>query len=80
MKYLDGNYQVEVKDHRYKIHPNENIILRERDPPTSLGTQNIKYRMRLRLGKIKKWLKTMENWKLKIFLKKTTTNFSTTEI
>ena len=39
MKYLDGNYYVEVKDHRYKIHPTENIILRKRDPPTSLRTQ-----------------------------------------
>ena len=38
MKYLDGNYYVEVKDHRYKIHPTENFILRKRDPPTSLGT------------------------------------------
>ena len=39
MKYLDGSYYVEVKDHRYKIHPTENIILRKRDPPTSLRTQ-----------------------------------------
>ena len=40
MKYLNGEYYVEVKDHRYKIHPTENIILRKRDPPTSLRTQN----------------------------------------
>ena len=39
MKYLDGQYYVEVKDHRYKIHPTENIILRKRDPPLSLRTQ-----------------------------------------
>ena len=39
MKYLNGEYFVEVKDHRYKIHPTENIILRKRDPPTSLRTQ-----------------------------------------
>ena len=39
MKYLDGNYYVEVNDHRYKIHPTENNILRKRDPPTSLRTQ-----------------------------------------
>ena len=38
MKYLNGNYYVEVKDHRYKIHPTENIIIRKRDPPTSLRT------------------------------------------
>ena len=40
MKYLNGENYVEVKDHRYKIHPTENIILRKRDPPTSLRTQN----------------------------------------
>ena len=39
MKYLNGNYYVEVKDHRYIIHPTENIILHKRDPPTSLRTQ-----------------------------------------
>ena len=39
MNYLNGEYYVEVKDHRYKIHPSENIMLRKRDPPTSLRTQ-----------------------------------------
>ena len=39
MKYLNGNCYVEVKDHRYKIHPTENIILSKRDPPSSLRTQ-----------------------------------------
>ena len=39
MKYLNGEYYVEVKDHRYKIHPTENIILRKREPLTSLRTQ-----------------------------------------
>ena len=39
MKYLNGNYYVEVKDHRYKNHPSENIIIRKRDPPKSLTTQ-----------------------------------------
>ena len=39
MNYLNGEYYVEVKDHRYKIHPTENIILRKRDQPTSLRTQ-----------------------------------------
>ena len=39
MKYLNGEYYVEVKDHRYKIYPTENIILRKRDPPTSLRTK-----------------------------------------
>ena len=39
MKYLNGEDYVEVKDHRYKIHPAENIILRKRDPPQSFRTQ-----------------------------------------
>ena len=40
MKYLNGEYYVEVEDRRYKIHTTENIILRKRGPPISLGTQN----------------------------------------
>ena len=39
MKNLKGENYVEVKDKRYIIHPIENIILRKRDPPTSLRTQ-----------------------------------------
>ena len=39
MKYLNGQYYIEVKDHRYKIHPTENIILRKREPLKSLRTQ-----------------------------------------
>ena len=39
MKYLNGEYYVEVKDCRYRIHPTENNILRKRDPPKSLRTQ-----------------------------------------
>ena len=39
MKYLNGEYYVEVKDKRFLIHPTENIILRKRDPPTSLRPQ-----------------------------------------
>ena len=39
MKHLNGEYYVEVKDHRHKIHPTENIILRKRDAPASLRTQ-----------------------------------------
>ena len=27
------------RDHRYRIHPTENILLRKRDPPQSLRTQ-----------------------------------------
>ena len=38
MKYVNGDYHVEVKDHRYKTHPAENNILRKRDPPKSLRT------------------------------------------
>ena len=39
MKYLNGEYYVELKDHRYKVHPTENNIFRTRDPPTNLRTQ-----------------------------------------
>ena len=39
MKYLNGENYVEVRDHRYIIHPTEKTILRKRDPPQSLGTQ-----------------------------------------
>ena len=39
MNYLIGEFYVEVKYHRYIIHPTQNIILRKRDPPTSLRTQ-----------------------------------------
>ena len=39
MKYLNDEYYVELKDHRYKIHPTENIILQKSDPPISLRTQ-----------------------------------------
>ena len=39
MKCLNGNYYVEVKKYRYKIHPTENIVLPKRDPPKSLRTQ-----------------------------------------
>ena len=39
MKYLNGEYYVAVKDHRYRFHPTENIILRKRDEPKSLRTQ-----------------------------------------
>ena len=34
MKLLKGQYYVEVKDHRYRIHPTENNILRKRHAPT----------------------------------------------
>ena len=39
MKYLKGQYYVEVKDHRYKIHPTEKIMLGLGDEPKSLRTQ-----------------------------------------
>ena len=39
MKSLNGEYYVEVRDHRYKIHPTENIILRKQDQPKSLRFQ-----------------------------------------
>ena len=47
MKYLNGEKYVQVNDHRHKIHPTENIISQNRDPPNLLEL-NIKFRMRLR--------------------------------
>ena len=39
MKYLNGEYYIEVKDHLYEILPTEIIILRKRNPPQSLRNQ-----------------------------------------
>ena len=39
MKHLSAQNYEEVKDHRYRIHPTEIIIIREREPLTSLRTQ-----------------------------------------
>ena len=39
MKYLDGRYYVEVKDHRYRIHPTEIVTIIFVDEPKSLRTQ-----------------------------------------
>ena len=39
MKFLNGQYYVEVKDKRYLIHPTESMILRKQDPPLSLTSQ-----------------------------------------
>ena len=39
MKFLNGRYYVEVKDHRNIFHPTGNNILRERDPAKSQRTQ-----------------------------------------
>ena len=49
MKFLNGEYYVEVKDHRYKIHPTENIILPKRYPLTYLRTQyQVQYNTQIR--------------------------------
>ena len=39
MKYLNGENYVGMKDHRYRIHPTQNIIIRKGDPPNFLRTQ-----------------------------------------
>ena len=39
MKFLNGQYYVEVKDHRDRIHPTAHKFLQKRDPPTSLRNQ-----------------------------------------
>ena len=40
MKYLKGEYCVEMNDHRYLFHPSENNILRKPDPLKFLRTQH----------------------------------------
>ena len=54
MKYLDGNYYVQVKNQRYEIQPTETVILRLRDTPTSLRTQYHGQKMKLRQEKSQK--------------------------
>ena len=39
MKFLNGKYYVEVKDHRYRFHATEQTILQKRDSPKFLRTQ-----------------------------------------
>ena len=53
MKYLYGNYYVEVRDHRYRIHPTEITVLRKRDPSKSLRTQ-YQVHNKTRMGKNQK--------------------------
>ena len=53
MKLFNGEYYVEVKDKRYRIHPTEIIILRKRDPPLSLRFQ-YQVRKEIQLGKNQK--------------------------
>ena len=58
MKYLNGEYYVEVKDHGYKIHPTESIIYAKQIHQL-LSELNIEFRTRLRLERIKKVSKTI---------------------
>ena len=46
MKYVNGSYHVEVKDHRYRINATEKYILRLRDEPKSFIIQ---YQVQMRL-------------------------------
>ena len=47
MKYLNGYYYVEVKDKRYIIRPNENIILRKVDPPKKMRRTQYQVQMQV---------------------------------
>ena len=53
MKCLNGEYYVEVKDHRYKSHPTENIIL-QNEILRLLSELNNKFKMKLKYGEIRK--------------------------
>ena len=56
MKQINGRHYTEVNDKRYIIHANEDIKLREREPPNGLKL-NIKYGTIKKLEYIKKLLK-----------------------
>ena len=72
MKYLNGEDYVEVKDNRYKIHPTENIILRKRDPSTSLRTR-CQVQNEIQIRKYQKVIRNKNNeLKNKKYPKKTT--------
>ena len=79
MKYLNGEYYTEVKDHQYKFQPTENIILRKRDEPNSLRTQ---YQVQNET-KIRRNQKVIKNNNDELIVKnypKKTTNYSTIKI
>ena len=80
MKFLNGRFYVEVKDHRHRIHPTKNIILRERDAPQSLRTQ-YQVQNNTQMSKNQKVIKNKNELIVKNYPKKnsTTTN-STTKI
>ena len=78
MKYLNGKFFVEVKDHRYRVHPTEKTMLRKRDPPTSLRTQ---YQVQNQTH-IRKNQKVIKNDNKELIVKnyhKKTTTYSTTK-
>ena len=79
MKYLNGEYYVEVKDHRYRIHPTENIILRKRDPPQPLRTQ-YQVQNETQIRKKQKVIKNDNNELIVKVIPKKTTIYSKTKI
>ena len=80
MNDLNVEYYVEVKDYRYKIHPTENIILRKRDPPTSLRTQ-YQVQNETQIRKNQKIIRNENNqFVVKNHPRKKSTNYSTTKI
>ena len=76
MRYLDGIYYVEVKDHRYKLHPTENNILRIRDEPKSPRTQ-CQVQNEIQIRKNQKIIKN-DNDQLVVKIYRKKTNNSTT--
>ena len=68
MKIPKGQNYVEVKDHRYKIHPTKSFILLKRDPPQSLRTQ-YQVQNNTQIKKNQKVVKKRKNYYLKIILK-----------
>ena len=79
MKYLNGEYYVQAKHHRYKVHPTEKIKLRKQDPSISLRTQ---YQVdnETRIRRNQKVVKNDNDELLVKIYPKKTTNYSTTKI
>ena len=66
MRYLNGQYYVEVKDHRCRIRPTEIVILSLRDEPKSHRTQY----HRQNCTRIRKNQKALKNDNVELVVKK----------
>ena len=72
MNFLKIEYCVEVKDKRQKIHPQKNVILRERKEPKNFRNSVSRYQRYKNRTESKKVIKKkMMNWRSNDLQKKT---------